>query len=446
LADRIAMAIALERIALRAGAVVLTFALVVIGVRLLDGSPSQTGKSPVVAEAADPSVPPGASTDQRIEALQGEAQAQPSADSYANLGLAYLQKVRETGDPTFYSKAEGVLRRAARIDSKDFTAISGLGALALSRHDFRAGLALGQRARRINPSVARNYGVIADGQIELGRYAGADRTVQKLVNLKPELSSYARVSYFRELHGDLPGALQAMRLAVSAGGESPENVGYAQTIVGKLLLDRGRYAAAEHAYRAALADYPGYAAAQAGLARLDAGRGDYEAAIARYRRAIQRIPLPEFVIGLGETQQAAGQMAAARSSYALVRAEAKLQRANGVNTDVDLAIFEANHGSAHEAVVLGRRAWEGAPSVRSADAYAWALSRAGHAAAALRFSAEAMKLGSRDPSFLFHAGIVAKRAGRTEAARRYLHQLVVQSPRYNPLYGPRAQRALKELE
>jgi tetratricopeptide (TPR) repeat protein len=356
-----------------------------------------------------------------------------------------LQKVRESGDPSFYSKAEGVLHRALQIDSKNFTATSGLGSLALSRHDFRAGLALGKRARRINPTVARNYGVIADAQIELGRYADAERTLQKWVDLKPELSSYARVSYFRELHGDLPGALQAMRLAVSAGGESPENVGYVQSLVGNLLLDGGHYAAAERAYRAALDGDPGYPAALAGQARVEAGRGEYRTAMARYRGLVQRIPLPEYVIGLGETQEAAGEMASARATYALVGAEAKLLRANGVNTDVDLALFEANHGSAAKAVVLGRRAWEGAPSVRSADGYAWALSRAGNDAAALRFSAEAMRLGSADPSFLYHAGIVAKRAGRNEAARGYLRQVVEQSPRFNPLYGPRAERALKEL-
>jgi tetratricopeptide (TPR) repeat protein len=293
--------------------------------------------------------------------------------------------------------------------------------------------------------VARNYGVIADAEVELGRYGAAGRTLQRWVDLKPELSSYARVSYFRELHGDLPGALAAMELAVSAGGQSPENVGYVQTLVGQLQLESGHYSAAERAYRMALAADPGYPAALAGLARVEAGHGDYAAAIRRYRRAVEKIPLPEYVIGLGETEQAAGQTAAAKASYALVGVEVKLLRANGVNTDVDLALFEANHGSAARAVTLGRRAWQEAPSVRSADAYSWALSRAGDDAAALRFSAQAMKLGSRDPSFLYHAGIVAQRAGRAAAAHGYLSRVVEQSPRFNPLYGPRAQRALEQL-
>jgi tetratricopeptide (TPR) repeat protein len=194
-----------------------------------------------------------------------------------------------------------------------------------------------------------------------------------------------------------------------------------------------------------LARDPSYPAANAGLARIDAGHGRFDAAIARYRRVVATIPLPEYVIGLGETEQAAGRAAAARRDYALVGAEIRLLRANGVNTDVDLALFEANHGSTARAVALARRALREAPSVRSADALAWALSRAGDDAQALRYSAEAMRLGSRDPSFLYHAGLIAARAGQQDRARALLTTLVDQSPRFNPLYGPRAQRALEGL-
>ena len=49
-----------------------------------------------------------------------------------------------------------------------------------------------------------------------------------------------------------------------------------------------------------------------------------------------------------------------------------------------------------------------------------------------------MRLGSRDPSFLYHAGMVALRAGDAERAKGFLSQLVAQSPNFNPLYGPRA--------
>ena len=99
------------------------------------------------------------------------------------------------------------------------------------------------------------YGVIVDAQVELGRYDAAERTLQRMVDLKPNLDSYARVSYFRELHGDLPGAIEAMRLAASAGGDARENLAYVQTLLGNLELARGHTADAERAYRLALSRY-----------------------------------------------------------------------------------------------------------------------------------------------------------------------------------------------
>ena len=62
------------------------------------------------------------------------------------------------------------------------------------------------------------------------------------------------------------------------------------------------------------------------------------------------------------------------ATIALVGAEVRLLRANGVNTDVDLALFEADHGrSGASRDARGGAAWAAAPSVRSADAYSWAL-------------------------------------------------------------------------
>ena len=93
-----------------------------------------------------------ASTASLVADLQSRLQANPKDEhSYALLGLAYQQRARETGDPAWYPKAEGVLRRALALDSKDYLPVSGLGSLALSRHRFREALTLGEQARKLNP-------------------------------------------------------------------------------------------------------------------------------------------------------------------------------------------------------------------------------------------------------------------------------------------------------
>ena len=178
-----------------------------------------------------------------------------------------------------------------------------------------------------------------------------------MVDAKPTLASYARVSYLRELHGDLDGAVAAMRRAVAAGGPAPETVASVQALLGGLELVRGRPAAARAAYRAALAGVPGLPAAEAGLARLAAARRRSAGAIRRWRRLTERLPLPEYVTGLGEAELAAGRPTAARRDLALIGAQERLLAAAGVNTDTELAIYEADHGERGRAVALARRAW-----------------------------------------------------------------------------------------
>jgi tetratricopeptide (TPR) repeat protein len=390
--------------------------------------------------------PPARSTDQLIAQLQKTIRAgYGGADAYANLGQAYLQKVRETGDPTYYPKAQGVFETALGQDPRDIGALSGMGALALARHDFHRGLSYGLQAHGIAPAVLQPYFVIVDAQVELGRYADAQRTLQRLIDLRPTLASYARVSYFRELHGDLAGAIEAMRLAVTAGGATPENLAYVQTLLGNLEFDRGNLRAAAADYRTAQLSFNDYVPAVAGLAQVAAARGDYGRAISAYRYAMNRLPLPQYITGLGEVELAAGHVRQAKRDLALVGAEERLLQANGVNTDVDLALFEANHGSPAKAITLARRAWIEAPSVRSADALGWTLTQAGHPARGLAWARRALHLGSIDPLFLYHAGIAARRSGEAVEARAYLERSLALNPRFSPLYAPRARRALETL-
>jgi tetratricopeptide (TPR) repeat protein len=383
-------------------------------------------------------------TDQLIASLQVAVRAHPrDADQYVLLADAYMQKVRETGDAGYYVRADGVLKIARRIDPRNSALYTELGTLALARHDFRAALAFGQRAHALAPDVVRPLGVIVDARIELGQYAAAGRTLQRMIDAKPNLASYARVSYFRELHGDLTGAESAMRLAVDAGGAAPENVAYVQTLLGQLELTRGRIGAADDAYRLALYRFPGYPAAMAGLARVDIARGRLAPAIRRLRDVVARLPLPEYVIALGDAELAAGLPRRAHADLALVRAEQRLLAANGVNTDTEIALFEADHGSPARALRLARRSWANDPSVRSADALGWALTAAGRPHAGLVWARKALRLGSRDPLFLYHAGMTARAAGDTVESHAWLRRAVALNPRFSPLYGPRAERALR---
>src|SRR3954452_3697818 len=244
------------------------FAAMLVVLTLAMGS--GPGGAPVAADAgragAADAPAPSATTDDRIAILQATVRAQPRrADGYTLLAGAYRQKVRETGDASYYTKAGGLIVRALALAPGDPAALTERAALAASRHDFRGALRDALAARRAAPQVDKPFGVLVDALVELGRYGAASRALQEMVDRKPDLAAYARVSYFRELHGDLRGAADAMQLAVSASSGTAENTAYVQALLGDLDVARGRLAAASLAYRRALALVPRYAPADAGL-------------------------------------------------------------------------------------------------------------------------------------------------------------------------------------
>src|SRR5215216_998359 len=179
-------------------------------------------------------------TDELIRDYSAAIRREPGdARGYVALGQAFVQKVRETGNTDLYARADGLFRAALRRDSHNVAAIVGRGGIANSRHDFAGGLRFATYARRVAPQTLAPLPVLIDSQIELGQYDDAARSLQRLVDLRPNVSSYTRISYWRELHGDLDGAVAAVQRAVSASGEAGEGSAYVYTLLGKLEFARG---------------------------------------------------------------------------------------------------------------------------------------------------------------------------------------------------------------
>ena len=412
-----------------------TVAALLLGGVLTDGSAQEAGRVPVASGIA-------ATGSALIPQLQQQVRANPTdVVGLGLLGLAYQQRARETGDPTYYTKSEGVLRRALRYSPDDLVATSGLGALALSRHRFHEALVFGRRAVALSPSTARGYGVVGDAQVELGRYREAFAAFDRMASLKPSLSSYARVSYARELLGDVHGAADAMRLAIDAAAGQPEALAWSRTQLGKLFWSQGRVRAAEREYRAALAVRPGYVYAFDGLAQVEAARSRNRKAITYEQRAAEAIPLPQFVAALGDLQRLAGNDNRARRQYALIGAIQRLLRANGVRTDLETALFDVDHAvRLRRALSLARAAQAERPSIDGDDVLAWALVRNGRCSEALHYSKRALRLGTRDAVKFFHRGMVERCLGDSAVAKRWFRRALSVNPHFSLLWAPAATR------
>lgn len=412
-----------------------------------------------------------------INVLQGQIKQSPDAAKlYAQLGWAYVQRLRETADASLYVQATQSFDEALKRDRKDVDALLGQGSLALSRHEFAEAIQWGEQAKAINPFRAQIYGVIGDAQVELGRYPEAIQSIQKMVDTRPDLSSYSRVSYVRELHGDVDGAIDAMHKAIEAGSPQAEGTLWSQYQLGNLYFNKGDLAQAEAIYRAALQVKPDYIYAKAGLAKIDAAHGVIDgkpallkAAIGEYERITEMLPLPEFVIALGDLYEANHETHKAQAQFDLVRAIQKLNADAAMNVDMEMALFEADrvglegletkdgvrqtneHPSSNvnlkaEIVARARKAYEHRPSIYAADVLAWALYQQGEFVEAQKYSQEALRLNTRDALLHFHAGLIAQANGNGADAKQHLQTALAINPYFSIRYAPEAQQRLSAGE
>jgi tetratricopeptide (TPR) repeat protein len=360
------------------------------------------------------------------------------------LGLAYQQRARETGDPAYYGLSGKALARAAKFGGPKALLAQADASLANTRHRFRDGLALARLAVRLDRYNASAYGALGDAQLNLGRYQPAFAAYDRMAVLAPGIAGFARVANARELRGNPEGAIVALQLALEADSTVPEQVAWTQVQLGNVRFNMGRLGLAARAYRLALRHFPGYVHAQAGLARVEAARGNYAAATRLLEHVVGVLPLPAYVIMLGDVRHAAGDKAGARREYRLVHAIEHLFEANGVRTELQTALFDLDHGrDVPAAVARARAAYASAPGIYAEDALAWGLYRSGRCAAAREHSARALRLGTRDALLIFHRGMIERCLGNRSAATSFLGQALAINPHFSLLWAPVARRALR---
>jgi tetratricopeptide (TPR) repeat protein len=260
-----------------------------------------------------------------------------------------------------------------------------------------------------------------------------------MVDTKPELASYARVSYARELLGQIPAAVDAMRMAYRAAGTASDRA-WAAFQLGELEWNRGRVESARDWYRSGLRLDERFVPNEAGLAKVAWARGDLDTAVARYDDVVARYPSVEYLTAFGDLYASMGEHDLAREQYAVVDATRRLQEADGVDVDLEIALFEADHGDPAAAVRAARAEWSRRHSIHVADAYAWALYRAGRAARAEPFAERALSLGTRNATFLFHAGMIERELEHRAEGLRLLRAASTVNPNFSVRYSGTVRR------
>jgi len=431
----------------------LAIALLFTGLSMVFGPVlAQPGAQPVtvlsdpIAMLTNGGLASGGYTDRQIVANQERAKQDPSDyDALSRLGLAYLQKTRETNDPTYYSQAETAFKKAIELKPDDYNALAGIGSLDLSRHRFNEALEWGRKAQAVRPQKPFAYGVMGDAYIELGRYTEAVDTFQQMVDLRPDQASYSRVSYARELHGDVPGAIEAMEKAIIAGSPAAENTAWCRVQLGNLYFNSNRLEEAEHAYSQALNDYPNYLHGLAAMAQLRWAQGKTDEALKLYNQVINDVPLPQYVAALGDLYASMGDKVNANKEYELTMFVYKTQENGGVDVGIEKAVFMADHDmNLPEALALAEKAAQMRQDVHTLDAYAWVLYKSGRYQEALVKQKEAMRLDTQNPTFYYHLGMIYDRLGDAQSTQKNVSKALDLNPHFSILHAQAAQAFVKK--
>jgi len=424
----------------------LTTLALAVGLTVAASLTARVSPSPAAADPGTDERFPARGVGADIGRLQRHLRAQPrDAGGWATLGLSYVEQARLTADPSYYPKAEAALGRAltTRPAGND-TAHAGLAALAAARHDFATALTQADQALAVNPYGQRALAVRIDALVELGRYADAMAAARHADAVAPGTPIFTRLAYVHELYGHTGEARRILRLAATSATD-PGDQAYVHDQLGELAWNSGHLATAAREFGLALRHDPSYLPAVDGRARVRAARGDVSGAVADHRTVVAALPLPQYLTGFGELLDARGRADEAARQYAVAGTWATLARAGGVATDLETALFNADHGDHAQALQAARAEWARRHSVHVADALGWALHADGRDAEALTYAKKANATGYRNASFRYHLGMIEKALGRRDGARRDLAEALDLNKDFSPLYAPRVRAALASL-
>ncbi len=357
--------------------------------------------------------------------------------SKLSLSQAYIQEARVTGDHAYYDQAAlELLDDVIKNEPQNFDALCCKATVLMSQHHFTEGLEVAKQALPINPNSAFIYGLLCDGYVELGKYTDAVKMCDKMISIRPDNRSYARVSYLREIHGDLQGAIVAAKLAVAAGYPGLEQTEWTRMILAHLYENTGSLDSAEIQYKIALAERPDYPFAIAGLGHIAKLKGNYKLAISAYEKAKTIISEYSFADELTDLYKLNNEPRKAnRSSQEVIAMLSPLagsdesSSAHGHYADKELAyaylkVPDADKALEHAMIELERRP----DNIDVCETVAWVNYKKGDFLKANQMIDKALKTNCQNPSLLCHAGLIKMKSGQKQKGEELMKKAFKTNP------------------
>ncbi|MFJ4472535.1 tetratricopeptide repeat protein [Streptomyces sp. NPDC089424] len=412
--------------------------------------PPEPGPAELALAAVGAGVPPAL---RDLAVLIGERERHlrthpRDARAWAVLGTAYVEQGRRTAETASYPAAEKALRTSLKVRPGNAVALEGMTALANARRDFRAARTWGEAALKADGRRWTALPPLIEAYTGVGDYKAARSTLERLQKLnsgRVVMATSAAVYWDRGWREDAVATLSD----AAAGAQAPAERGAWLERAGQLAWERGeREVALRHFEEAGRVD-PDRRTAKAGQARALAALGRTTEALSAYRLALAERPSPQYALELGELYESMGLEQAARPQYDLLQDQVRAAAAGGVDEDLVLGRFEADHGDPEEAVQILRAEWRKQPGIAVADALGWALHRTGENEEALEYALRATDKehggGVRSALYAYHRGMIENSLGLAGPARRHLEEALRINPYFSPLFAPLAREKLKAL-
>jgi pentatricopeptide repeat protein len=363
--------------------------------------------------------------------------------NYVELAQIFLQEARITGRHHEYIPvARKLLDKALNINPANFDAKVAKASILMTLHQFQKAMDEISEAIKSNQYSAAAYGVLVDALVELGRYDEAVKACDKMIGLRPDLRSYARASYLRELFGQNDAAVKAMIMAADAGQNGQENRAWTLYNLGNLFLNEGKLDSAQFVFNGILQERGNYDYALCGLADIDALKSNYSEALEYYVKAAQSSSNHIITEKLADLYKVMGMKENEKEMVTKVLESFRLHELDGFDIDLEYARFCANHDiNLKEALSRIENEFSRRPNnIDILDAYSWTLFKIGKHNEAVPLIQKAMHLNSKRALLHYHAAVIYNSINDNKSAYEYLTRSFKENPYVDILTGADARK------
>ena len=371
-----------------------------------------------------------------------------SARDFTQLAGLYLQRARETADNEDLVRAERSARHSLELRrGRNDAAFGVLASSLMAQHRFAEALDVGRELLALDSTSVAARGLVAETELELGRYDEAGRLFGQLATYQGDIGVAPRLARWDELHGRPEEARRLLRLARDEAGRRhampKEQIAWFHLRLGDLALRTGHLDEAERELDSGLRIAPDDYRLLGTLARLYAVRHDWRRAAEDGELSVARALDPATLGLLHDTYVALGDSATAEEYYhamalAVLRQPGPYHRA--------WSLFLLDHDR-EVPRVLAKVEEELATrrDIYGYDLLAWALHKSGRDAEARAPMQRALALGTRDAMLHYHAGMIARALGDSATARAQLEAALAINPYWHPSQPAAARAVLDSL-